>query len=163
MSGSYKELPERGIVSITSLNPAVVVTNEPNRAVNVALDSSKITAGGALNITQTYVAGETISALKAVYINSVDSKIYLANPSTLQTASVSGITKTAGNIGDSIEIVQYGPLQDSFLTFANAEIICLGNNGVMTNSQPTTGYLTRLGRSVNSNTILITLEQPIQL
>lgn len=163
MSSSYKELPERGIVSITSVDPAVVVTNEPNRVVNVGLDSSKITAAGAVNIVQTYIAGEAVSALKAVYVNPVDSKIYLANPSSLQTASVAGITKTAGDIGGLIEIVQYGPLKDSFFGFANSEIISLGDNGVMTNSQPTMGYLTRLGRSINSDTILITIEQPIQL
>lgn len=164
MSSNYKHLPELGIVSLNSSDPAVVLTpNSQNRTVQVGLDSSKITAAGSAAVVKTYTAGETISALKAVYVNPLDGKIYRASSSTLQSASVIGITKTAVNQDGTVELIQYGIFQDGFFGFDPAELIVLGDNGALTATPPASGYLTRLGRSINGNTILILVETPVQL
>jgi hypothetical protein len=161
MSSTYKNIPKQdasdGISDVVSESSAITISHN-GQVVGIGLDTSGIVAESAASVVNTYTAGESISALKAVY--ELSGVIYKAAPDTIQTASVVGITLTSANAGEQVQVLQYGVLQDAFLTFSPADLIFVTSNGAITNVAPASGYLTRLGRAINVNTVLIIIDSP---
>ena len=114
---------------------------------------------------KTLAAGETISAVKAVYSNGTS--LFLGDANTdFQHASIVGITITAGNIGEEIRYLLNGPLFDSSFTFTDGEPIFLDLNGNLTQTDPDIlGYTYRvlIGYAAGVNGINININEPIEL
>ena len=114
---------------------------------------------------ETLAAGETISAVKAVYSNGTNLFLGDANEN-FQHASIVGISITAGGIGDEIRYLLNGPLYDSSFVFTDGEPVYLAENGGFTQTDPDTlGYLYRVyvGIATGSNGININIDDPIEL
>lgn len=162
MSSTYKNIPDEssseGVQSVVSESVALTISHPSNGVVGIAIDMSGIVAQSAASVVTTYTAGEVISAIKAVY--AVGGTIFLANANSLQEASVVGITLTSGNPGDPIQVLQYGVLEDTMLGFTPADLLFVTNSGAISNTAPTSGYLTRLGRVITGNTALILIDSP---
>ena len=111
---------------------------------------------------ETYTAGENISAVKPVYISGTE-EVSQADSDTKPEACVIGITKHAVSSGADVEVILSGELQDSSFTFTSGESIYLDENGNLTTTPPVTGFLTKIGKGLGNNKILINIEEPIGL
>lgn len=112
---------------------------------------------------QVKIANETISAVCAVKLDSPTNISKATNDTTINNATVYGVTRTAGTAGSNIEVVTTGNFYDSSLNFPVNDSIYLGLNGVLTNVAPATGFLTQIGVSGGPGLIIINIDEPIIL
>ena len=109
-------------------------------------------------------AGETISAVKAVYLDSAE--LFLGQPNSLPTSQIVGVSLTAGNTGSQIKYRSFGELYDSSFNFTVGNCVFLDNNGNITETDPQTlglDYRVVIGKVIADNGIFINIEEPIQL
>lgn len=162
MASQYVKLPATGgIQQIESASPELVVTGT-GATRTLTLNLSDVVVQEAASVVNTFTAGETISALQLVYMND-DGLIYVASQDTVKHASVLGIAKTSGTYGESVDVLQYGLLTDPFLDFQNNSLLFLGAVGEVTDVANGSGYMTRVGRQIFTNTILILIEPAVAL
>lgn len=109
------------------------------------------------------VADETLSALKALRAVSATNVALGTDGGTCEDATIIGISRNAGNVGESIEIISNDKIQDSSFNFPVGAQLFLGANGAITDIVPTTGFLTRIGSSGGPGLIYINIEDPIML
>lgn len=128
-----------------------------NASENQVLESAK-----RLQITR--IAAEDISALKVVKAAS-DTEVLLASSTgNFEDAEGLGVSITGANTGGSLEIITAGNISDAlFSSFVLNQAIYLGTNGTMTQTPPSTGNLTRIGKSLGGNDIQIKIDSPIAL
>ncbi len=111
---------------------------------------------------ETYTAGETLSAVKAVYISAANT-VSLGQKTTKPEACVIGITKCSANTGETIEVQLSGEMTDSSFNYNAGDVLYLDLNGNLTTTPPTTGSLTVVGKALGNCKILIRIEEPIIL
>ena len=164
MSSTYINIPNPNNSStvITSDSPNIIV-NMSGDAYSIGFDPMGIIANQAAAVVTDFTAGEMISALTVVYYDEATGTIFKADSDTLIKASALGITMTAGMAGSTIKVIQYGLLTDSSFSLDPADLIFLGHNGLITTTAVSEGYLTRLGRAIDSTTILVLIESPVTL
>lgn len=114
-------------------------------------------------VSQTELAGQTISAVRAVQLNGAQKLEYSTNDNTVAEAQTLGISSHAGVLDDSVDVVTFGPFSDSSITFAVNDCVYLGMNGQLTNVAPTTGILVQLGKMIKPNVLFVDIEAPIIL
>lgn len=165
MASTYKQIPaasSSSAIDITSASPELDVQQAGNDF-TLSLDLSGVAVAEAAAVVNNFTAGETIARLKVIYYDHITTKVLKADKSSIITASCIGIAKTAGSLNNTIEAIQYGLLTDPSFSFTPGELIFLSEDGDMTITAPDTGYLTRVGRAVTANTILVLIESPITL
>lgn len=109
------------------------------------------------------VAGEILSGQRVVIVDT-NELIYYADKDTISHSNkVLGITKSAGVIGGSIEVQYASEFQDPSFSFDMTKPIYLGNNGLLTQVYPTTGFVLYVGFPVATDTIMIAIKIPIIL
>lgn len=119
------------------------------------------TPGTSLVVTKT--AGETISAGKAVYLDTA-TVVKLADHSVVARQKCIGVAKTAATIGNPIEIIVDGAFEDAiFSGFTINEPIWVGTSGTLTQTPPTSGVLLEAGYYLGENKIEIEIKRPIIL
>lgn len=113
----------------------------------------------------TAAAGETVSAIKALYSNGAS--VFAGNPDgSFQDASIVGISITAATAGNELRYLIDGSLFDSSLSFTDGEPVFLDINGGLTQIDPAvSGYTYRvlLGYATGTNAININIEEPVQI
>lgn len=110
------------------------------------------------------IADEDISALRLLAATSA-TNVELAEASG-GSAMVIGVSRTAGNSGATIEIIQSGEVSDSSFNFPVDTKLFLGADGMITDVVPTapsSEYLVRIGHSLGSGRIFLNIETPIRL
>ena len=108
-------------------------------------------------------AAITISAIRAVKLDSSGEVIYSTNDQTYADAQTIGITLTAASVGDPVDILTFGEVADPSITFSIDSDIFLGLNGALTDVAPITGMYLRLGKIIKTQTLFIDIEQTIIL
>ncbi len=108
-------------------------------------------------------AGETISALKCVYSFDANTIKLGSSSGSLAEAMAFGVTITAANINESLQIQTYGTLRDSSFTFAANDQLYVSSNGSITNVAPVTGYRTVIGTAQGIGSIFINIQETIVL
>lgn len=104
-------------------------------------------------------AGETIFGARAVRV--VDDIIL--RPALAQAAhatQVLGIALQSGNSGATIQVRTGGLMSESFWNWAPGLIYC-GDDGVLTQTPPATGWVLPIARVKNPTTIEIDVDQPV--
>ena len=112
--------------------------------------------------TFTVVAGETLSAVKFVYL-AADGKAYLGNSTTFPQTEVIGMTKTAASTGANVEIVPFGLMQDASFTFGYSQLLFLTTLGNFSTTVPVSGHRVKLGQGLNNGQIFIDIDETIIL
>jgi len=107
--------------------------------------------------SDTYTADTAISALKMVKITSTTT-VDLADKTVLADAHAIGITITAAGIGQDIEVITFGQVDDASFTYAVNECLFLGLNGDITNTPPTTGHSVPIGKGLGNGSIFIDID-----
>jgi hypothetical protein len=150
-------VPSPGITTIVSIDPALIVDGNGN----LNIDEAKLQVKSSAAVSEMYVSGETISALKAVYLH--EGAVYVAGTGSLAQASALGIAQNAGTAGQAISVLQYGVLTDASFNFSPSQLIFLSETGSLTTTAPSSGLLTRIGRAIGPTSVLILIESPINL
>ena len=142
---------------------SIVVATDNDDIIQAIQNSGGGSGGSSASVVQIELAGQTISAVKAVQLDGSSKLIDSTNDATLADASVLGVSRHAGVLDDSVEVVTFGPYSDSSITFAVNDCVYLGLNGQLTNVAPTTGILVQVGKVIKDNTIFVDIEPPIIL
>lgn len=117
--------------------------------------------GTSLVVTKT--AGETISAGKAVYLDTA-TVVKLSDHSVVARQKCIGVAKTAATLGNPIEVITDGVFEDAiFSGFTINEPIWVGTSGTLTQTPPTSGVLLEAGYYLGENKIEIEIKRPIIL
>lgn len=151
-------------VTISSTDPALTVSEPTANNFNIGFDEnlSKIPF-----LKTEYTAGETISALKAVYVKVSDGQAYVAKSNgTDPEALVVGLALNAATVGTQVDVILMGVLQDASWSWAANELLFLTPTGSITNippSLPTDTYHVELAKALTSNKIMVNIESPITL
>jgi hypothetical protein len=127
---------------------------------NITLD---IASGGLVPISDdiTLVAGENLSALRAVTTNSSGQAVYASND-TLANAQVVGITNGAVTSGANATIKISGILTDANWNWTKGTVY-LGTNGTLTQTVPTNGAIVvHVGKALTSTQLIIDIDTIIQ-
>jgi hypothetical protein len=127
---------------------------------NITLD---IASGGLVPISDdiTLVAGENLSALRAVTSNSSGQAVYASND-TLANAQVVGITNAAATSGANATIKISGILTDANWNWTKGTVY-LGTNGTLTQTVPTNGAIVvHVGKALTATQLLIDIDTIIQ-
>ena len=137
-------------------------------AVDVTTSTVDVSITNSIHYTDTstaiqpYLAGATLSALKAVYAD-VSGDVLAADSSNLATSNVVGVTKTSASIGASIDVVTYGALNDALWSWTVGQLVYVGAAGALTQTPPTTGYVCQVGIAVKTTQVNINLQQIVIL
>lgn len=115
--------------------------------------------GGSVSQDRVYIAGETISATKFIYL--LNGEVFLAQPDVFSKSISVGVAKTAGSAGSNILTQDVGDFYDSSFSLTLGEPVYLGENGSITQTQPLTGFRVLLGFSIATNGIRISIQEPI--
>lgn len=145
-------------VDITSSSDALTIDNPSGNTYVIGMDMSKIVAQEAICVVVGYPAGETISALQAVYQSR--GSVYRGDHASLVEASVIGLAVTSGLAGETVQVLEFGVISDASFSFAPADLVFLTDNGALSATSPPSGYLTRVGRAINPTTILVIIDSP---
>ncbi|HIA67108.1 TPA: hypothetical protein EYN98_13820 [Candidatus Poribacteria bacterium] len=119
--------------------------------------------GDVANITKTYISGEAIGGYKAVKLDT-DGLLYLADNDTIGDISkVVGISTSAGGVGASIQVLEFGFKANSSLNGFSPGSVFVGNSGTLTQTRPLTGFVKKLGFVPQSGEIHVNPAQSICL
>jgi hypothetical protein len=117
----------------------------------------------AKKLGDTYVAGEPISALQVVRLDT-SSEAYVGDPITsFESASSVGIALNGGGIGTNIDVQNFGILEDAFFTFPTNTPLFLSPTGTITDVAPVAGYNVQVGQSLGTGSIFINIREPISI
>lgn len=111
----------------------------------------------------TLVAGIPISGHKVV-ITGLNNKIEYADNTIISTSYlVLGISQNAAIIGDPVSVKYTGEIiEPSWNWIPNLPIYC-GTNGNLTQMIPTVGFILLMGIATTSNSMIVSIKQPIIL
>ena len=121
------------------------------------------TAVSSEKLITSFEAGETISALKLIYIASSAQAFVADNSLTFSEAQVIGVALNAAAIGAQVQVQLFGLLQDGAFAFSANELLFLGSLGTITATAPSSGFVTRIGYGLGSGSIFLNIEKPIVL
>ena len=117
------------------------------------------------NTDSTDQAGETISATKALYLDS--GELFLGKPDdTYAKAQIVGIAITSATTGLPVKYRTSGEFYDSSFSFTVGNLVFLDTNGGITETDPLSlghNHRVALGKVIASNGIFIQIEEPIIL
>jgi hypothetical protein len=110
-----------------------------------------------------FTYGQTISALKLVYVG-LDGKIYPAsNDIGYDEARVVGMTKLAGNLNQQRPVLVFGRIDDPSFTYPANTDLFLGTMGNIVAIAPTAGHYKLIGRSLGPGSIFLDIGTTIIL
>jgi hypothetical protein len=115
----------------------------------------------------TYTAGETISALKCVYIKLSDGLAYVAKSNGLSSECVVvGIATTAALVGEQVSVQILGEIEDSGWSWSSNDLVYLSSTGSVKDTAPTLpldSYHVVIGKVLTNNKLMVAIEAPITL
>lgn len=119
----------------------------------------------AINNQSRYIkfqAGETMSALKFVYVG-VDGKIYLGDHNFQEKSAIVGITINAGDVNTLIDVATFGSVFDATFAFGFSNSLFLTTLGNVSTTSPTVGYRALVGKGLNDGQIFVDIDEVITL
>lgn len=119
-------------------------------------------AGGesSLSVISQCVAGEIISGHRAVYKK--NESVYYADKDVEESVfGLLGISAGAALIGGAVNLVFAGELTEPSWNWVYPAPIFIGNNGILTQVTPASGWLVIIAKSISPTTIWVKPEEPI--
>ena len=108
------------------------------------------------SLAKIFTASENIPALTLVYIYS-DGTIRKGQTTTSAQALVIGVTSASVSAGGAVLVQLFGELENPSFSFAPNLTLFLNNNGVISATPPTTGFLIPIGQSLTIGSIFINI------
>ncbi len=108
------------------------------------------------------ICGENIGGNRAIIVT--DNKFYYASQSNLNHVNkVIGITTQSGIINSSIIVQSSGEMIEPSWNWDIDKPVYLGNNGLLTQTIPSTGFLLEMGIPNSNISLIIRIKIPIIL
>jgi len=120
----------------------------------------------AKRLTDSKIADSNMSALTMVVATSDTNIDKATNDLLFPNANVLGIILSSVTIGNPVEVLFFGKLDDAFFTFPVNDSLFLGINGTITNIPPVAPaatFSTDIGYSLGTGSIFLKIEKPIGL
>ncbi|ATG94675.1 DUF2190 family protein [Paracidovorax citrulli] len=117
-------------------------------------------AGGA---TVSRVAGSTLSALIAAWEDAAGRVYALDKDDEDHVYLLLGITLTAADPGQPINVQRSGVITDSAWSWTPGQRIYLGLGGALTTAAPAVGFDVLIGTALSPTRLLLNLQDPIAL
>lgn len=118
-------------------------------------------AAGAPGANLTAIAGVAIGGHRAVIIENTGLAGYASNTTLSHIGRLAGITTSASVIGDSITILSLGPVTEPSWNWTPNAPVYLGTAGLLTQTQPITGFLQIIGVASTATTLFINPREPL--
>lgn len=112
--------------------------------------------------TAIYLAGESLSGHRAVYISAANQAMYASKDDDTADA-VFGITTSAASLASAVEIRYIGVITEPSWNWTVKEPIYLGANGILTQVAPTSGALVELGIALTATSMSVRIQEAIWL
>lgn len=109
------------------------------------------------------VAASTLSGHRAVVSVSATEIGYADNDTPSHSVKVLGIIKDAANAGGTVMVQTFRSMTEPSWDWTPGQPIFLGNNGMLTQTVPATGFILELGVAISPQTIWIDIKQAISL
>lgn len=141
-------------VEVLEIQPILNVNDDP-----IAI---QVEGGGLVPITNnlTFIAGQNLSALRAVTTNLAGEVVYADN-TTLSNAQVVGLTYTSASVGSAVVVLTSGLVSDPSWNWTKGSVF-LGINGYLTQTAPTGGAIVAyVGRAITATQLLIDIDSTI--
>lgn len=157
-----------GVSTLNGLSGAVNITAGAGITVTPSgqnISIASITPNAVQAVELTFTASTNIVALQLVLSVDGTNATTGDNVSTIQNAQVLGIAKTSAAISNTFKALVFGTISDSsFSGFIVNDPIYLNASGFLTQTVPVTpNFLVVCGKYLGSNTVLININEPIQL
>lgn len=130
-------------------------------SVRVCVDNTDDFPSGGQDLSVFIPAGETISAVKAVYEE--NSELFLGDPMLFTKSNIIGISQTGATIGNQVRIIEKGRFFDSSFSFVLGEPVFLASSGGITQVEPISGFRVLLGYAIAENGFNINIQEPIEI
>ncbi|WP_416406541.1 DUF2190 family protein [Paracidovorax citrulli] len=117
-------------------------------------------AGGA---AVTRVAGSTLSALVAVWEDAAGRVHALDQDDEDHVFSLLGVTLTAADAGQPIDVQRSGAITDSAWSWTPGQRVYLGLGGALTGTPPAAGFDVLIGTALSPTRLLLNLQDPIEM
>lgn len=103
------------------------------------------------------VAGESLSALRAVSVNAAGKAIYAGSPFV-------GVTRTAASADAAVTVRTHGVVSDALLSLdTNKKHVYVGASGALTQDAPLSGSSTLIGVTLSATSFLLQPQPTITL
>lgn len=145
------DLGENLQIEVQEINPILTINDYP-----IDID---VQGNGLIPVSNnlTFIAGQNLSALRAVTSNGLGQAVYASN-ATLSDAQVIGVTYTSANTGSSVTIVSSGLVSDPAWSWVKGPVF-LGANGTLTQTAPTGGaIIVYIGRALTATQLLVDID-----
>ena len=107
------------------------------------------------------MAGETVSALRAVY--ELDGVIFVLDyRDSDHIDQILGVSLTAATTGEPVNVQRSGAMDDANWAWVLGRV-WLGADGVLTQSPPADGFDVLIGCAVSATRITLNISEPIDL
>lgn len=155
-------------INITDANETINVNdnislNVQNIASEINIVDEVITlnieSGGVItaNSEVTLIAGQNLSALRAVTVNNSNEAVY-ASDSNVASATLIGLTSNAASIGFSVNIKTHGLVTDLSWSW-NKGPVFVSTNGTLTQTAPSNGaIIAQIGRALAPTMLFVDID-----
>lgn len=144
-----------------------MVVERTERKVEVQINRRVITVEqhkGTLNLTYdgtvaSVTAAEALGGHRAVTVDG-----YYADKDTAgHKFKVLGVTQGAASLGDAAVVTTFGAITNGGWSWTVGSPVFLSTNGHLTQTAPTSGFRTIIGRPTTATTLFIDISEPIAL
>lgn len=109
-----------------------------------------------------FEAGEAISALKLVRASDL-ATVLIGEKDTYVNSKCLGVALNTVLAGETLEVQEFGKLEDAFFNFPLNEPLFLGLNGLITDTPPVSGFSINIGHGLGTGAIFIDIREQIEL
>ncbi len=135
------------------------VTVPNDISIDIITDNAQLIVPGTNRIT--FTLGDTVYSGRAVEVNNQGLAILAS--STGSGFGIIGVAVQSGTVGQKIEVVTYGSFTDTSYNLIPDEPLFLRENGIISQSPPSTGVTVVIGSAITPTTMFIRIEQPIYM
>jgi len=117
--------------------------------------------GGITTLDQTYIAGENISALKVVRVGDSGNVFTANNINTSSAHKIVGVSVNSAILNETLTVRHTGTLTDVVWNWIIGSPIFFDNNGILTQTPPSSGFLQQVAIPKTTTTIILKLGEVI--
>lgn len=150
--------PAEVLIVETALPVAVIVEPVPSVSVGLCQQGPPGPPGD----SAAFIAAEDIGGHRVVSVDDAGLAIY-ASASNASARTVQGLSENAAIVGDLVQMVTTGVADYPPGGLVAHEPIFLGENGLMTTTAPTSGWLRQVGVALTSTTMAVEIGPAFRL
>lgn len=117
------------------------------------------TGGSALSV----YAGEALGGNRIVVLDGAGQAYYATNADPTHFHRVLGMTLNSGAMGEPVSVIRNGEVIEPSWNWTLYIPVFLGTNGLLTQTQPSTGFSLIVGFPVTTTKLFVSIREPIAL